>query len=45
MVHNYALVALDECLERLAKEDPQSAELVKLRYYLGAHRSYGLLLR
>jgi RNA polymerase sigma factor (TIGR02999 family) len=30
-----SLVALDECLERLAKEDPQSAELVKLRYFAG----------
>ena len=30
-----SLVALDEALERLAKEDPQSAELVKLRYFAG----------
>jgi RNA polymerase sigma factor (TIGR02999 family) len=30
-----SLVALDECLERLVKADPQSAELVKLRYFAG----------
>ena len=30
-----SLVALDDALERLAKEDPQSAELVKLRYFAG----------
>ncbi len=32
---NDALLALDEALERLANEDPQSAELVKLRYFAG----------
>src|SRR5262245_43835788 len=30
-----SLVVLDDALERLAKEDPQSAELVKLRYFAG----------
>jgi RNA polymerase sigma factor (TIGR02999 family) len=30
-----SLVALDDALERLAKEDPQSAELVTLRYFAG----------
>jgi RNA polymerase sigma factor (TIGR02999 family) len=30
-----ALLALDEALQRLAEEDPQSAELVKLRYFAG----------
>jgi RNA polymerase sigma factor (TIGR02999 family) len=29
------LLALDEALERLAQQDPQSAELVKLRYFAG----------
>ncbi|MHC5109286.1 MAG: sigma-70 family RNA polymerase sigma factor [Planctomycetota bacterium] len=29
------LIALNEALDRLAKEDPQKAELVKLRYYAG----------
>ena len=29
------LVALDEALDRLAAEDPQKAELVKLRYFVG----------
>jgi RNA polymerase sigma factor (TIGR02999 family) len=29
------LLALDEALERLAQNDPQSAELVKLRYFAG----------
>jgi RNA polymerase sigma factor (TIGR02999 family) len=29
------LLALDEALERLAKEDPQAVELVKLRYFAG----------
>ena len=29
------LLALDEALERLAEHDPQSAELVKLRYFAG----------
>ncbi len=29
------LLALDEALERLAQRDPQSAELVKLRYFAG----------
>jgi RNA polymerase sigma factor (TIGR02999 family) len=29
------LMALDEALERLAKHDPPSAELVKLRYFAG----------
>jgi DNA-directed RNA polymerase specialized sigma24 family protein len=29
------LLALDEALDRLAKEDPPSAELVKLRYFAG----------
>jgi RNA polymerase sigma factor (TIGR02999 family) len=29
------LIALDDCLERLAQEDPASAELVKLRFFAG----------
>jgi RNA polymerase sigma factor (TIGR02999 family) len=29
------LLALDDCLERLAQEDPASAELVKLRFFVG----------
>src|SRR5262245_56402520 len=29
------LIALDEALDRLAKEDPLSADLVKLRYFAG----------
>ena len=29
------LLALDEALDRLAAEDPQAAELVKLRYFAG----------
>jgi RNA polymerase sigma factor (TIGR02999 family) len=29
------LLALDDCLERLAQEDPISAELVKLRFFVG----------
>jgi RNA polymerase sigma factor (TIGR02999 family) len=29
------LIALDDCLERLAQEDPTSAELVKLRFFAG----------
>jgi RNA polymerase sigma factor (TIGR02999 family) len=29
------LLALDEALQRLAERDPQSAELVKLRYFAG----------
>jgi len=29
------LIALDEALDRLAKEDPLSAQLVKLRYFAG----------
>lgn len=29
------LVALDEALDQLAKEDPQTAELVQLRYFAG----------
>jgi len=29
------LLALDEALDRLAQHDPQSAELVKLRYFAG----------
>ena len=29
------LLALDEALERLTEKDPQSAELVKLRYFAG----------
>jgi DNA-directed RNA polymerase specialized sigma24 family protein len=29
------LLALDEALDRLAEHDPQSAELVKLRYFAG----------
>jgi RNA polymerase sigma factor (TIGR02999 family) len=29
------LIALDDCLERLAKDDPASAELVKLRFFAG----------
>lgn len=29
------LLAVDEALEKLAEEDPQAAELVKLRYFVG----------
>ena len=29
------LIALDDCLERLAQEDPAGAELVKLRFFAG----------
>ena len=29
------LLALDEALERLAREDPRKAALVKLRYFTG----------
>jgi RNA polymerase sigma factor (TIGR02999 family) len=29
------LLALDDCLERLAREDPGAAELVKLRFFAG----------
>jgi RNA polymerase sigma factor (TIGR02999 family) len=29
------LIALDDCLERLALDDPTSAELVKLRFFAG----------
>jgi RNA polymerase sigma factor (sigma-70 family) len=29
------LIALDEALERLAEEEPQAAEVVKLRYFAG----------
>jgi RNA polymerase sigma factor (TIGR02999 family) len=29
------LIALDDCLQRLAQEDPASAELVKLRFFAG----------
>jgi RNA polymerase sigma factor (TIGR02999 family) len=29
------LIALDDCLEQLAQEDPASAELVKLRFFAG----------
>jgi RNA polymerase sigma factor (TIGR02999 family) len=29
------LIALDDCLERLAQEDPACAELVKLRFFAG----------
>ncbi len=29
------LIALDDCLERLAQEDPSGAELVKLRFFAG----------
>jgi RNA polymerase sigma factor (TIGR02999 family) len=29
------LIALDDCLQRLAQEDPTSAELVKLRFFAG----------
>jgi DNA-directed RNA polymerase specialized sigma24 family protein len=29
------LLALDEALDRLAQEDPATAELVKLRYFAG----------
>jgi RNA polymerase sigma factor (TIGR02999 family) len=29
------LIALDDCLERLAQEDPTGAELVKLRFFAG----------
>jgi RNA polymerase sigma factor (TIGR02999 family) len=32
------LVALDDCLERLAQDDPASAELVKLRFFAGLAR-------
>jgi RNA polymerase sigma factor (TIGR02999 family) len=32
---SHDLLALDEALERLAEHDPQSAELVKLRYFAG----------
>ena len=30
-----SLLALDEALDKLAAEDPQKAELVKLRYFIG----------
>ena len=33
--HSKDLLALDDALERLAEHDPQSAELVKLRYFVG----------
>lgn len=33
--HSDDLLALDEALEQLAAHDPQSAELVKLRYFAG----------
>jgi RNA polymerase sigma factor (TIGR02999 family) len=41
------VLAVDEALERLAAEDPQAAELVKLRYFAGlsveeAARALGL---
>jgi RNA polymerase sigma factor (TIGR02999 family) len=29
------LIALDDCLERLAQDDPASAQLVKLRFFVG----------
>lgn len=29
------LIALDEALERLAEEDPETAELIKLRFHVG----------
>jgi RNA polymerase sigma factor (TIGR02999 family) len=32
------LLALDDCLERLAQEDPDSAELVKLRFFAGLNQ-------
>jgi RNA polymerase sigma factor (sigma-70 family) len=33
------LLDLDEALTRLGKEDPQKAELVKLRFFAGMSRS------
>ena len=44
------LLAIDEALDRLAAEDPQSADLVKLRYFVGmtmeeAATALGLPLR
>lgn len=44
------LVAINEALEQLAKQDPQSAELVKLRYFVGmtmeeAAEAMGLAVR
>jgi RNA polymerase sigma factor (TIGR02999 family) len=32
------LLAVDEALDLLAKEDPAAAEFVKLRYFVGMHR-------
>ncbi len=32
------LLALDEAIDLLAKEDPTAAEFVKLRYFVGMHR-------
>jgi RNA polymerase sigma factor (TIGR02999 family) len=32
---NERLLAIDDALERLAKEDPQAAELIKLRFFAG----------
>jgi DNA-directed RNA polymerase specialized sigma24 family protein len=44
------LLTLDEALERLADKDPQTAELVKLRYFPGmtfeqAAEMFGIPLR
>ena len=44
------LLAIDEALDRLAAEDPQAADLVKLRYFVGmtmeeAAAALGLPLR
>src|SRR5580692_3192499 len=33
--HDEQLLAIDEALEQLAAEDPQAAQLVKLRYFAG----------
>jgi RNA polymerase sigma factor (sigma-70 family) len=30
-----ALLRIDEALEKLSKEDPQSAQLVRLRFFVG----------
>ena len=44
------MLAIDEALDRLAAQDPQSADLVKLRYFVGmtmeeAAAALGLPLR
>ena len=49
-VRSEDLVALDEALERLARDDPAAAQLVKLRYFAGltmaeAAESLGIPLR